>query len=202
MEVENNTLDSKNVLDMHKELEEAKRNGEDTLPIYEKYAEISKKNREEAIAKECSGDPFCANAAFAETQSGTDIVKGLSRLSVFSDLNSDELAQLTRFVMAENEESAVAIYQSLPDYVKVALHGKEAIEALGLGAAVGGKGLAALGVVGKHQATKGTTGNTANQLTPDSFITDVTKHNTQLGIINAKKRALQEHTNKMLSWSL
>ncbi len=30
---------------MHKELEEAKWNGEDSLPIYGKYAEISKKNR-------------------------------------------------------------------------------------------------------------------------------------------------------------
>ncbi|WP_347254559.1 CdiA family toxin C-terminal domain-containing protein [Leminorella grimontii] len=175
---------------MHKELEEAKRNGEDTLPIYEKYAEISKKNREEAIAKECSGDPFCASGALAETQAGTDIVKGLSRLSAFSDLSGDELAQLTRFVMAENEESAQAIYQALPDYVKAALYTKEAAETMGLGAAVGGKGLAALGVVGKNQAAKGTTGNTTNQLTPDNFIADVTKHNTQLGIINAKKTGI------------
>jgi len=43
--VENNMLHAKNVLDMHKELEEAKWNGEDSLPIYGKYAEISKKNR-------------------------------------------------------------------------------------------------------------------------------------------------------------
>ncbi|MNV34428.1 hypothetical protein D3C71_1258440 [compost metagenome] len=37
----------------------------------------------------------------------------------------------------------------MPDYVKVALNGKEAVEAIGLGAAVGGKALAALGVIGK-----------------------------------------------------
>ncbi|WP_312692743.1 hemagglutinin repeat-containing protein [Kosakonia sp.] len=159
VEVENNSLNAKNVIDMHKELEEARRNGEDTLPIYEKYAEISEKNREEAIAKECSGNPFCANAALTEAQAGTEIVKSLSRLSVFSDLSGDDLAHLTRFVMAENEDSAAAIYQSLPDYVKVALYGKEALETLGLGVAVGGKGLAALGVVGKNQAAKGTTVN-------------------------------------------
>lgn len=147
--VDNNFLSSKNVVDMNKELEEAKRNGEDTLQIYEKYAEISQKNLEEAIAESCSSDPFCANGALAEAQAGKDIVNSLNRLSMFSDLSSEDLAQLTRFVLAENDESASAIYQALPDYVKVALHSKEAAETLGLGAAVGGKGLAALGIINK-----------------------------------------------------
>ncbi|MFN1150345.1 hemolysin BL-binding protein, partial [Serratia liquefaciens] len=45
-----------------------------------------------------------------------------------------------------------------------ALNGKEAVEAIGLGAAVGGKALAALGVVGKankqpHEPNKGAVGN-------------------------------------------
>jgi len=131
--VENNLLHAKNVLDMHKELEEAKRNGEDSLPIYEKYAEISKKNREEAVAESCSGNPFCANGALAETEAGSDIANSLKRLPLFSDLSSDDLAQLDRFVLAENEDSAKAIYQAMPDYVKVALNGKEVVEALGAG---------------------------------------------------------------------
>ncbi|VEJ56821.1 Possible hemagglutinin (DUF638) [Pragia fontium] len=156
VEVENNSLSSKNVLDMHKELIKAEVNDEDKLAIYEKYAEISKKNREEAIAESCSGDPFCANAEFAQIQAGNSIANSLNRLPIFSDLSSEDLAQLDRFVLAENEDSARAIYQSLPSYVKLALNGKEALEEIGLKAVInGGYGLAALGVIGKNQSAKG-----------------------------------------------
>ena len=147
--VENNFLNSKDVFNLHKELEEADKTGADKQRIYEKYAGISKKNRDEAVAKECSGNPFCANGAFQEAQGGSDIANSLNHLPAFSSLSSEDLAQLDRFVLAENEESARAIYQAMPDYVKVALNGKEAVEALGLGAAIGGKSLAALGIVGK-----------------------------------------------------
>lgn len=162
--VENNFLSSKDVLNLHKELEAAEKTGADKQDIYEKYAEISKKNRDEAVAESCSGNPFCANGALAEAQGGSDIANSLKRLPGFSGLSSDELAQLDRFVLAENEDSARAIYQAMPDYVKVALNGKEAVEALGLGAAVGGKALASLGVVGKagkqpYEPNKGAVGN-------------------------------------------
>ncbi|MGJ0481060.1 hemagglutinin repeat-containing protein [Pantoea agglomerans] len=162
--VENNFLSAKDVVNLHKELEDADKTGADKQSIYEKHAEISKGNREEAVAEKCSGNPFCANGAFAELQSGSDIANSLKRLPLFSDLSSEDLAQLDRFVLAENEDSARAIYQAMPDYVKVALNGKEAVEAIGLGAAVGGKALAALGVVGKagkqpHQPNQGAVGN-------------------------------------------
>ncbi|MCK3846210.1 hemagglutinin repeat-containing protein [Pseudomonas sp. W15Feb34] len=147
--VENNFLSSKDVLNLHKELEAADKTGADKQDIYEKYAEISKKNRDEAVADDCSGNPFCANGALSEVGAGSDVANTLKRLPVFSNLSSDDLAQLDRFVLAENEDSARAIYQAIPDYVKVALNGKEAVEVIGLGAAVGGKALAALGVVGK-----------------------------------------------------
>lgn len=137
------------MVNLHKELEEADKTGADKQDIYEKYAEVSKKNREEAVAEDCSGNPFCANGAFAEAQGGSDIANSLKRLPLFSDLSSEDLAQLDRFVLAENEDSAIAIFQAMPDYVKVALNGKEALEALGIGAAVGGKALAVLGVIGK-----------------------------------------------------
>ncbi|WP_456311303.1 hemagglutinin repeat-containing protein [Serratia proteamaculans] len=162
--VENNFLSSKDVVNLHKELEKAEKDGTDKQDIYEKYAEVSKKNREEAVAEGCSGNPFCANGALSEAAAGSDIANSLKRLPLFSDLSSDDLAQLDRFVLAENEDSARAIYQAMPDYVKVALNGKEAVEAIGLGAAVGGKALAALGVVGKaskqpHQPNQGAVGN-------------------------------------------
>ncbi|CAX59322.1 uncharacterized protein EbC_17910 [Erwinia billingiae Eb661] len=164
MMVENNFLSSKDVFNLHKELEEADKTGADKQDIYEKYAEVSKKNREEAVAENCSGNPFCANGALSEAAAGSDIANSLKRLPLFSDLSNDDLAQLDRFVLAENEDSARAIYQAMPDYVKVALNGKEAVEAIGLGAAVGGKALAALGVVGKankqpYEPNKGAVGN-------------------------------------------
>ena len=40
---------------------------------------------------------------------------------------------------------------------------------------------------GKGTGNTAQAGNTANQLIPDSFITDVTKHNNQLGILNRPK---------------
>ncbi|WP_241645604.1 hypothetical protein [Rosenbergiella metrosideri] len=152
------------MIKLNKELENADKNGTDKLEIYKKFAEISKKNREEAVAKSCSGDPFCASGVLAEAEAGTDVATSLRRLPIFSSLNSDDLSQLDRFVLAENEESARKIYQSLPEYVKVALYTKEAGETIGFGAAVGGKGLSALGVIGKgskqsYQPNQGAVGN-------------------------------------------
>lgn len=66
-------------------------------------------------------------------------------------------------MLAENEATASALYQAMPDSVKAALSVKEATDTLGLGAAVGGKGLAALGVIGKnkhpYQPNQGAVGN-------------------------------------------
>ncbi len=172
--VENNYLNSNEVIKLNKELEDADKNGADKLEIYQKFAEISKKNREEAVAKSCSGDPFCASGVLAEAEAGTDVATSLRRLPIFSSLNSDDLSQLDRFVLAENEESARAIYQSLPEYVKVALYTKEAGETIGFGAAVGGKGLSALGVIGKgskqsYQPNQGAVGNIGEFLKNSSF---------------------------------
>nr|WP_255519988.1 VENN motif pre-toxin domain-containing protein [Serratia sp. PAMC26656] len=181
--VENNFLSSKDVLNLHKELEEADKTGADKQDIYEKYAEVSKKNHEEAVAEGCSGNPFCANGALSEASAGSDIANSLKRLPLFSDLSSDDLAQLDRFVLAENEGSARAIYQAMPDYVKVALNGKEAVEAIGLGAAVGGKALAALGVIGKvgkqpYEPNQGSVGNMSEFLKQPGFGSQI-KNTTQ-----------------------
>ena len=49
---------------------------------------------------------------------------------------------------------------------------------------------------GKGTGNTAQAGNTANQLIPDSFITDVTKHNNQLGIINRAKRQISGAHNQ------
>lgn len=78
--VENNYLSSKDVLNLHKELEAAEKTGADKQGIYERYAEVSKKNREEAVAESCSGNPFCANGVLSEGGAGSDIANSLKRL--------------------------------------------------------------------------------------------------------------------------
>jgi len=161
--VENNYLNSNEVIKLNKEIENADKNGTDKLEVYEKFAEISKRNREEAVAKSCSGDPFCVSGVLAEAEAGTDVATSLRRLPIFSSLSSDDLSQLDKFVLAENDESARAIYQSLPEYVKVALYAKEAGETIDFGAAVGGKGLSALGVVGKVKQGTQPSGNRIEQ---------------------------------------
>lgn len=129
--------------------------------------EICRNQQEKPLrsgSRNCSGNPFCANGALAETEAGSDVANSLKRLPLFSYLSSDDLTQLDRFVLAENEDSGKAIYQAMPDYVKLTVNGKEAIEALGVGAAIGGKSLATLGVVGKasnqsYQPNPGAVGN-------------------------------------------
>lgn len=158
---ENTSFGSKQILDLHKELEAAKKTGDDTQAIYDKYADISQKNREQSVAE--SSNVFSASAAFAEAEGGTTIANSLNRFPVFSSLTGEELSQLNRFVQAENEATASAIYQAMPNSVKVALSVKETVDTLGLGAAAGGKGIAALGVIAKnkqpYQPNQGAVGN-------------------------------------------
>ncbi|WP_416776345.1 hypothetical protein ACNFJN_15175 [Xenorhabdus budapestensis] len=55
---ENNFLSAKNVLDMHKELEEADKTGADKQALYDKYAAISEKNWQETVAGDWTNNPF------------------------------------------------------------------------------------------------------------------------------------------------
>lgn len=132
---------------MQMELEKAEKEGKDTQPVYEKYGAISEKNREEAVASECSDNPFCSLAAWEMMNTGSE--QGNSRLAALvSGLSSEEQAKLRAFVNAENAESAHAIYQALPDSVRVALQGKEILENAGLRGKVGGSGISAVGIIG------------------------------------------------------
>ena len=53
-----------------------------------------------------------------------------------------------------------------------------------------------LGNAGKGTGNTAQAVNTANQLIPDSFITDVTKHNNQLGILNRPKGQISGRISK------
>ncbi|WP_255557247.1 hypothetical protein [Sodalis sp. dw_96] len=161
--IANSSFSSKQVLDLHKELEAAKKTGADTKGIYEKYAAISQKNREQLLAEECPKNPFCVIGAQAEMEGGDSIATTIKRFPFVSDLNREERSQLARFVSAENEATADAIYQAMPTSVKVALGAKEALDGFGHGMPIGGKGSPALGVLEKnkktHQPNQGAVGN-------------------------------------------
>jgi|GEM_PF-1984649 filamentous hemagglutinin len=137
---------AKQVLDLHKELEDAHKTGADKQQIYQKYTVISETNRAQAAAAECVNNPFCASGALAEVEAGDSIAKTLGRLSLFSSLPNEDRSEFCRFVFSENQETAGAIYAAMPGYVKAALSAQEAAQAVGLGTVVGGKPLAALGV--------------------------------------------------------
>ena len=147
--VENNYLSNKDVLNMQKELEIAEKEGKDTQPIYEKYGALSEKQREEAVAKECSDNVYCSIAAWEMMNTGSE--QSNSKLAALaSKLSPEEQAKFNAFVNAENAESAHAIYQSLPTSVRVALQGKEILDSTGIRGPVSGSGgVSALGIKGK-----------------------------------------------------
>ncbi|MEL7594464.1 hemagglutinin repeat-containing protein [Aeromonas veronii] len=142
--VENNLLTGKDALNMLRELEEAEKTGADKQPIYEKYKKLSDKQRSEVTNKECSHNLGCVYAAQAENDDGRRIVEGLKRFTFISKLSESEITQLQQFVVAENQASAEALYQALPESVKLALQSKELIDSLG-GSAVLKGGTASIG---------------------------------------------------------
>ncbi|MGN5172006.1 two-partner secretion domain-containing protein [Aeromonas sp. 102P] len=142
--VENNLLTGKDALNMLRELEEAEKTGADKQPIYEKYKKLSDKQRSEITNKECSHNLGCVYAAQAENDDGRRIVEGLKRFTFISKLSESEITQLQQFVVAENQASAEALYQALPESVKLALQSKELIDSLG-GSAVLKGGTASIG---------------------------------------------------------
>ncbi|MGG4665614.1 DNA/RNA non-specific endonuclease, partial [Providencia vermicola] len=169
--VENNYLSGKDVLNMQKELEIAEKEGKDTQPIYEKYGALSEKQREEAVAKECSGNVYCSIAAWEMMNTGSE--QSNSKLAALvSKLSLEEHAKLNAFINAENAESAHAIYQSLPTSVRVALQGKEILDSAGIRGPVSGSGgVSALGIKGKGD--KGSKGNEQTNTSTEQKVVEI-----------------------------
>ncbi|TDB47399.1 hypothetical protein C5468_19160 [Photorhabdus luminescens subsp. mexicana] len=126
--------------------------------------------------------------------SGTDAASGLNRTSLFSSLSSEEMAQLNRFVQAENAESAQAIYQSLPDVVKKVVEGKEFAEQFGIMPKVGSSGgIIGLGIAGKKPAVKDTNSAHSQQMNQSGSTTTEPK---VVVLDSGKKRAWNKILNK------
>ncbi|MFL9627844.1 two-partner secretion domain-containing protein [Aeromonas jandaei] len=176
--VENNLLTGKDALNMLRELEEAEKTGADKQPIYEKYKKLSDKQRSEITNKECSHNLGCVYAAQAENDDGRKIVEGLKRFTFLSKLSESEITQLQQFVVAENQASAEALYQALPESVKLALQSKELIDSLG-GSAVLKGGTASIGYAiankiktsggGSHVGNINPKGHTDKNLSSENF---------------------------------
>ncbi|WP_253073308.1 hypothetical protein [Sodalis ligni] len=197
--IKNSAFSSKQVEDLHKELEAAKKTGEDTKGIYEKYAASSQQNREQVIAEECAKKPFWTIGALAEMDGGNDIAKTINRFPFVSSLNSAERSQLYNFVSAENEATAAAIYQAMPTAVKAALGAKEVLDGLGHGVPAGGKGSPALGVLDKnkktHQPNQGAVGNMGEFFKQNGFGENAKTHSQKTGKIYQGQTVYKATTN-------
>jgi len=130
--VENNYLYNGEVNSLVKKLAKAEKEGEDTRPIFEKYAKLSEKNRQE-ILKLCGNNPACYIPHIQMMQSGDEAAyENFSYLrlgSYFNNLSRETQVKLSDFVELENGKTR----NQLPKSVHYATLALGAAEAVGLG---------------------------------------------------------------------
>ena len=175
--VENNYLYNGEVNNLVKELAKAEKEGKDTKPIFEKYAKLSEKNRQE-ILKSCGNNPACYIPHIQMMQSGDEAAyENFSYLRLgtyFNNLSRETQVKLSDFVESENSKTR----NQLPKSVHYATLGLGAAEAAGLGGLAlktklpkGANANEVLPVVGKskgyeNQTTRISTGAENNALYP------------------------------------
>ena len=130
--VENNYLYNGEVNSLVKELAKAEKEGKDTRPIFEKYAKLSEKNRQE-ILKLCGNNPACYIPHIQMMQSGDEAAyENFSYLRLgtyFNNLSRETQVKLSDFVELENGKTR----NQLPKSVHYATLALGAAEAVGLG---------------------------------------------------------------------
>ena len=130
--VENNYLYNGEVNSLVKELAKAEKEGKDTRPIFEKYAKLSEKNRQE-ILKICGNNPVCYIPHIQMMQSGDEAAyENFSYLRLgtyFNNLSRETQVKLSDFVESENGKTR----NLLPKSVHYATLALGASEAIGLG---------------------------------------------------------------------
>ena len=130
--VENNYLYNGEVNSLVKELAKAEKEGKDTKPIFEKYAKLSEKNRQE-ILKSCGNNPACYIPHIQMMQSGDEAAyENFSYLRLgtyFNNLSRETQVKLSDFVESENGKTR----NQLPKSVHYATFALGAAEAAGLG---------------------------------------------------------------------
>ena len=130
--VENNYLYNGEVNSLVKELAKAEKEGKDTKPIFEKYAKLSEKNRQE-ILKLCGNNPACYIPHIQMMQSGDEAAyENFSYLRLgtyFNNLSRETQVKLSDFVELENGKTR----NQLPKSVHYATLALGAAEAVGLG---------------------------------------------------------------------
>ena len=175
--VENNYLYNGEVNNLVKELAKAEKEGKDTRPIFEKYAKLSEKNRQE-ILKSCGNNPACYIPHIQMMQSGDEAAyENFSYLRLgtyFNNLSRETQVKLSDFVESENGKTR----NQLPKSVHYATFALGAAEAAGLGGLAlktklpkGANANEVLPVVGKskgyeNQTTRISTGAENNALYP------------------------------------
>ena len=110
----------------------AEKEGKDTKPIFEKYAKLSEKNRQE-ILKRCGNNPACYIPHIQMMQSGDEAAyENFSYLRLgtyFNNLSRETQVKLSDFVESENGKTR----NQLPKSVHYTTFALGAAEAAGLG---------------------------------------------------------------------
>jgi filamentous hemagglutinin len=84
---------------------------------------------------------------------GITAADGVSALTWFFDLSSEEAGRIRQYVTDENQNDTALLYDSLPTWEKVALVGKDTIEVLGAGGLASRSKTSVAAVVGKNRGS-------------------------------------------------
>ncbi|EJM04483.1 hemagluttinin repeat protein, partial [Pseudomonas sp. GM102] len=125
--VENNGLSDKDVMNIARELSAANKKGEPTEGIWERYKQLSAKDRAEMLA-DCvgTGGP-CTLTYQGLLDGGIEFARSPISLRFFFNLSAAEAVELEQFVTEENQYDMGLLYQALPLYLKAGLILKEGL---------------------------------------------------------------------------
>jgi filamentous hemagglutinin len=151
--VENNGLSAQDVSNWARELIAANKKGESTEGIWEKYKGLSAQKRAEMLADCVGTGGACTIYYQSDLDMGITAADGVSALTWFFDLSSEEAGRIRQYVTDENQNDMALLYDSLPTWEKVALVGKDTIEVLGAGGLASRSKTSVAAVVGKNRGS-------------------------------------------------
>ncbi|WP_274720234.1 CdiA family toxin C-terminal domain-containing protein [Xenorhabdus bovienii] len=169
----------------------------DCNQIVKEMEEMSLKQRNELIVT-CASDPAACKEKYGDLPANSMLVRQAIDKALGEDIPWSMKNDLSVLLMQQADESGIVtsteFAQTLEKQFGLDKQRAEILAGAALGAVTGGMG--SKGTISEQvqQSTVGNSGTKVSQnqtgksssLVPDSFVTDVTKHNTQLGVLNRK----------------
>ncbi|MBS9422656.1 DUF637 domain-containing protein [Photorhabdus caribbeanensis] len=159
-----NHLNSMNVYNLVRELQEANKQGTPTEAIWNKYNKLSATQRAEMLSHCAGNGGLCTLTYQAEMDGGIKTADAISGLRWMFGLSEEDSHRISQFVTTENQNDLGLLYNSLPAWEKGALIAKEAVESVGIGGAIGSKASVA-SIVGKSRHVGNTIGSSKTKET-------------------------------------